>query len=305
MARAAVTGVALAVLAAASSFALPARAETSACTVVSAFPSSISFPGVFCLDADVSQAFTTSAIAITSSDVVLDCNGHRIRHTDPANSQSGIYIENNLQGVTVRNCVVEGFQTGIYGIRTSDTMPGRNVISGNHVIRARTWGIYVTGSGYLIEDNTVSEVLGNVAGAAPNGILLLGYDSNATGNIVRGNHIGPIRPQPPGAGFSAAGINASGERDLVIADNVISGVYASTGMGVYGIVTGASTYISVEGNVLLTPPPVPAPLDGGFWRGIYLQGTVEEQATNVCRDNVVMHWGVDIQGCTLATNSEL
>lgn len=298
------TALACLVLAGAAAPTAPARAETTGCIVLSSFPASIVASGHYCLTADVAQDFGGHAIGIHADDVVLDCNDHVVRHTAPADTTTfGVNIGDGHHGVTVRNCVLDGFQAGIYSLRSSDPPPARIVIANNRVRRARTWGIYAIGSGYVVEDNLVSDVLGNPAAAAPTGILLQGFDGNATGNVVRGNRVGPIRPQPPTGAVNSSGIQLTGQRNPVVADNIVSGLYANTGQGVYGIITADATGISMERNLVLTPPPLPAPLDGGNYRGIYLQGSASEQLTNVCVDNVLGHWNTNVEGCVIATTT--
>jgi hypothetical protein len=85
---------------------------------------------------------------------------------------------------------------------------------------------------------------------------------------------------------------------------VISGIYANTNWYVAAITGSESTGILIAGNTILSPPPLPAPLDGSQSSGIILGGTVETQATNVCRDNVVGHFSADILGCVKDGNSE-
>ncbi|MGH8029528.1 MAG: hypothetical protein ACREO3_06305 [Arenimonas sp.] len=61
---------------------------------------------------------------------------------------------------------------------------------------------------------------------------------------------------------------------------------------------------AVVGNVLATPPaPGVAPLDGLRSAGISLQGTQEQQATNLRRDNTVGHFETNIGGCVQSGNT--
>jgi hypothetical protein len=85
---------------------------------------------------------------------------------------------------------------------------------------------------------------------------------------------------------------------------VISGLYANTNWYVSAIAGSDVTGTLVARNTILSPPPLPAPLDGSQSGGIVLSGTLEQQATNVCRDNVVGHFGSNVVGCVKDGNTE-
>lgn len=282
-----------------------AWAETFNCTEITSLPRTISTPGHYCLRRNFAQNFGfTIPIDIEADDVVLDCNDHSIRETAANSNSEGVYVYRDRSRVTVRHCVIDGFYYGINFI--SDTLGARdNVIQDNTIVRARETGITVWGSGNLIENNRVTEVQGDPAGSNATGIKVAGVGNVGSGNVIRGNLIANFKPNPPSGTPVAIGINLSGLQDTVISGNTITGLYAHTGGGVYGIIAGTTTGTSVTDNVLASPPlPYTAPYDGGNYYGVYLGGTVGEQATNLCSGNQVGHFNTDILGCNKVGNTE-
>ena len=83
----------------------PASAgDISGCTEITS-------AGVYTLTADITDATLGKCINITVSDVILDCQGHTVDGNDVAGT-TGVYtIDTN--NVTVTNCVVTDFETGI------------------------------------------------------------------------------------------------------------------------------------------------------------------------------------------------
>jgi hypothetical protein len=282
-----------------------ARAETTACLGVGTLPATISASGHYCLGADVDVAGDTAAgITINTSDVVLDCNGRRMRSTSADNTGVGIYIASSARRVTVRNCRIEDFGFGVSTTFPVDGKPRDLRILGNHVSGASRWGIAMYGSGIQVEGNHVVASEGSASGYNPGGIDLEGYSAEiAAGNVVRGNTVADFKPEFPGGSCISAGIQFSYQQGIVVEDNTVSGLYARTGCGVYGINGALSTGASVRGNTVLSAPPLPAPFDGGNWVGIFLQGGSDVTATHVCVDNRVGNFSSNLTGCGNQANN--
>ena len=301
----------IAVVAAAGGLALcapgPARAEATACSVVTSLPAVIAVPGRYCLDADHSvTGSAVDAVQVNASDVVFDCNDHRLLGATAANTGVGVRIGSGAARVAVRNCRIEGFGSGIYADWAAPTGSRSLRAEGNTIVGPTLAGIWLFGSGHLVQGNRISELRGG-PGIYTTGIYLAHDEAYAAGNVVRGNEIRAFRPSYPTVDVYnlSMGIHATYQQGLVVEDNTISGLRARTGGGVYGIVTGNSLHTLVRGNVVLSAPvPYPAPLDGGNWAGIFLQGTAEEQATNQCADNQVGHFNGDIVGCGSSADTQ-
>jgi hypothetical protein len=86
-------------------------------TGITNLPLTISQGGSYYLTQSFSQAFTTNAISITTSNVALDLCGFTIAQTT-ANSSAGINIQSSnantvIRNVQVRNGSIVGFSTGV------------------------------------------------------------------------------------------------------------------------------------------------------------------------------------------------
>jgi hypothetical protein len=278
------------------------RAETVGCVGL-ALPATITVPGHYCLDADSSQAFSVWAVAINADDVVLDCNGHRIRNTDAASAWPGIRAEDR-RNVVVRNCVVDGFHEGI-SFSTNGGAGNADVqLLDNSLSNFRQQGIVAWGSTFRIEGNRITQGLGNDNGVNV-GISLVSLDANGAGTIIRGNVITGLRPSSGDPVNDVMGISLGNVRNIDITDNVITDLHARTGRCAWGIYGSGATAVRVVGNTILTTrSPEAAPYDGSNCGGAALFGTPEQQATNVCRDNIGGHWNTNFTGCLKTGNSE-
>jgi hypothetical protein len=278
-----------------------ARAETTACTVLGALPIAVGAPGNYCLDHDYAQAFDYFAVNITGNDITLDCNGHRLRNTNAANAYPGVDVGGSLSHVVVRNCVIDGFHDGIIFSNGGGNGARNSIARDNTILHFRQQGIVGWGSSLLIEGNRISQALGDDNGGAI-GIYLISIDANGSGSVIRNNTIVDFTPAPSGAANAVAGIWIGNVRNTEISGNTVANLNARTGQCAWAVYGSDPTGTRVTGNVLLSvPQPVAAPYDGSQC-GISLYGTAQEQATNVCDDNVVGHYGA-IYGCVSAGNT--
>ncbi|MBU2477111.1 right-handed parallel beta-helix repeat-containing protein [Candidatus Micrarchaeota archaeon] len=94
-------------------------------------------------------------IIISTNGITLDCNGHTI---DGPNNWYGVYL-NDVNNVSVQNCIISEFHTGIKQvIGTGNTFTG-NTVSGNRIginLAARAYGETLQCNSNTISDNTVS-----------------------------------------------------------------------------------------------------------------------------------------------------
>jgi hypothetical protein len=281
-----------------------AWATTTNCIGIASLPAELLTPGRYCLQKDFDQPFTTgNAISIAGNDVVLDCNGHRIRNSHLTSTPNGIGTYTASSRVVVRNCVLEGFYVGIYLGVGSDSDNRDNVIEGNTIDKGRWAGMYVGGSDIRIERNRIIAGRGSYNGSF-RGIELVSFSDNASGNVVRDNLIQGVFPEPGAASVQIVGIEISYTHGTEVTGNVLTGIYAPTNNGTVAIEGYGVEGTTISRNVILTPPARPAPLDGIHYNGIYLNGTAEQNATNVCRDNIVGHYDSNpIIGCVQSGNT--
>jgi parallel beta-helix repeat protein len=277
----------------------PAHAEIGACNVVDALPYTILAPGRYCLDRDI---VGTSAegyrLRIYADEVVFDCADHRIVDSNDANTNAAILVSGDHKDATIRNCVIDNFQTGILVQESADDGSSGHVIENNTILRSRQVGISVSGSNIRIEGNRVLGNTGNLNGVAY-GIQLYSSYAHGTGNTIRDNLVADFKPTPPmGTGTAVVGIKFFYVHDTEVTGNTVSGLYSTTNQYTYAIDSTSGTGAVLADNRVLAPPALAAPLDGAAFYGIHLTGTPEDVATHLCRGNTVGHWSTDILGCT-------
>jgi len=203
---------------------LPVHAETVDCTPVTSLPATIDTQGIYCLTGNLATAQTSgNAITITANNVTLDLNGWKVggQAAGTATAANGIYSTAN--NVTIKNGIVRGFHYGIY-------LGGRGSVVQDMLVDNNTEdGIYVTGSGAVIEHNQVIDTGGSTLSSNmyARGILANGNGSRVSDNTVSG--------VTSSGTASALGI-VLGSSDGTIRDNVVSNAAKPTGGGgSYGI----------------------------------------------------------------------
>jgi len=282
----------------------PARADIGACTVIDTLPYTIFTPGRYCLDHDiVGTSVQGYRLRIYADNVVFDCSDFRLVDSNDANTNSAIMVDGDHKNVTIRNCVIDNFQTGIQIQESADNGSSGHVIENNTILRSRQVGMSLAGSNMRIEGNRVLGNTGNLNGIAY-GIRVFSSYANGVGNTIRNNLVADFKPTPPPAtGTQVIGISFFYVHDTEVTGNTVSGLYSTTNQYTYAIDSSSATGSVVTDNHLLAPPALPAPLDGNSFYGIHLAGTPQEQATNLCRGNTVGHWSTDIVGCTQVDNT--
>jgi parallel beta-helix repeat protein len=290
----------------------PASAETLTCTDVTSLPLIISTPGHYCLNRNFTQSFSSAAININASQVVLDCNNHFVINTSTALGTSGVYVSNkNL--VTVRNCELQNFTRGIAFFESAAGASRNNRVEHNDVQKAKLAGIQIAGSNNIIDGNRVTENQGYTS-SYTYGILVSSFDVQGVGNVVQNNAISDIAPS---VYVRVIGIYLLDVQNTTVKDNTISALYPPLDLGVYGIV-GSSTVLgtAVVDNTILSATGSPSAGGGGIsYGGANYDGVRFDSATstgnhNVCRGNVVGHFLSNINmetptsGCVKDSNTE-
>jgi hypothetical protein len=206
-----------------ASLAMPAaaRAETyhTCAGFIDSIPTVITTQGVWCLRKDLSTNLTSAnAIDIRTSNVTIDCNGFKLGNLGAGTGTNSTAISGygQLSNLTVRNCNIRGFSSGI-------------AIYGND-----------PGSGHLVEDNLLDQNTGS-------GIYLIGYSS-----IVRHNRVFDTGGRP--GSDRASAISTTGDAIDNIVDG-ISGAPDVANFSAYGIYAGGvgssvQDGVVVEGNHL-------------------------------------------------------
>lgn len=240
--------------------------------VISSLPATISTPGVWCLDRDLSTAVSSGvAIDLQASYITLDCNGFKVGglQAGPATNVTGIRVGGELG--TVRNCSVRGFMTGIEIDAPSGTAEMNRLDSNTQT------GILGDADWSVIRQNMVSNTGGRPGGAFAAGIASWGRAHSLVDNEIDGVH--------PGASGDAEAIAYgiwAGEAQ--VQGNRIAGLSPRGDAQAYGIdlYRGA-----VVGNVVAQATSV---------AGIGIKGD-ESYPETICRENVLRNFTLPTEGC--------
>ncbi len=163
---------------------------------ISACPCTIRTPGTYTLAHDL--ATSDSCIRITADSATLDCNGHSISSSTDMDTD-GIRVE-GASGVTVKNCVLRGFNAGIILINSTQGTVKDNTGNSN-----RQCGLCLDGStsntisGNRLNSNTYDGVMmlhnsnsntfrNNTCNSNMLGIYIH-WDHGASGNTFTGNTV--------------------------------------------------------------------------------------------------------------------
>ena len=251
-------------------FHAPARAETyhTCGTVIASAPAVISTQGVYCLTHDLSTSFTVGqAIQVQANNVTIDCNGYKIGGLAAGTSSlaSGIHADPSRLNITVRNCGVRGYATGI-NLQGSGSLVEDNRLDGslfngiivfgdnNRVQRNRiydTGGAPSSGSSFGIVayadviDNTVANVFTTAVDSGG-----IGIDVRLAGAEIRGNQVREVLVV--GAG-QALGIHAFAG-GITVRNNSLSLSGATSGTGILG--NGATDTFCIGNTVHKYSSPI-------------------------------------------------
>ena len=246
--------------------AVPAHAETfhTCGTIINTIPAVISTQGVYCLSHDLTTAISAgTAINIQTNNVTIDCNGYKLGGLagGPSSMAVGIHADMTRLNLTVRNCGIRGFHTGIFfeggaghliednrldqNLGTAIAVHGEN----NRVQRNRIYDSGSSGGSTSnivfalvaqadVIDNTVSGVVASGIDGYTTGIVMAGPGTEVRGNQVRGLAV-------HGAG-TAQGISVEAT-GVTVRNNAVAAAAATPGVGIVG--NGATDSICTGNTV--------------------------------------------------------
>ena len=196
-----------------------AKAETINCTEITTLPTTISTQGVYCLKKHISTNLASgAAITVTTNNVTIDCNEFKVGNLAAGLLTQAVGIQaTGRVNVTVRNCGIRGFQTGInftngqYRVETSrvdnNTQIGIRVGGDGSVVRRNEivdtggsqvsgvlefYGIYAEGN-VDITDNIVSSVAATATGTSSRHVYGI-YGTEMNAGLVGGNRVLDLAP---------------------------------------------------------------------------------------------------------------
>jgi len=191
-------------------------------------PAVISEPGVYRVTADITATNGVAVLTISSSDVVIEGGGHRIRGPGRDRDTAGIHVANAAtppQNVVVRDLTVEGCWYGVYLVGATGCRVERVSASGNQIgigVNQGADGTVITsarctGNGYgiaLASSSGASIRDCVITGNSEAGLYLYGSGQNSvsnnrfenTRNVIFGDAPRPNTwNQPASGGSSIAG----------------------------------------------------------------------------------------------------
>ncbi len=188
-------------------------------TGISACGTTISEPGLYILEGNLSTN-GGNCIDVNGSNVTIDCQNHSIAGSG---SGVGIFIAEPVakENISIVNCEISNFETGIYVEFVKDSSISNNTVHGNAT------GIWVDGSGFVEPNRNI--VSNNTAYSNTYGIWIF---NEANDNVISNNTTYQ----------NTNGIRLSGSRR-----NVVSGNNASNG-NEYAIFVGDEIEVQIIGN---------------------------------------------------------
>ena len=247
---------------------------------ITSLPTTITSQGTWCLKQDLSTAITNGmAINISTNNVTIDCNDFKIGGlaAGAGTQAEGIYAA-AVQNVTVRNCNIRGFATGIYLGHYGGFVVEDNRLDGN-----TEYGMYVYGDGSVVRRNRVFDTGGSsvVSSATARGIATV-YSVDVLDNTVSGV------TATVGNNGSAYGISAQLNDGGSINGNRVRAVLADgTGQASGIAFSGGSSRNTIRGNDVI----------GSSAPGINY-GVQCEDANQHAKDNVINGFATGILTCT-------
>jgi hypothetical protein len=195
--------------------AVAARAEVNDCTPITALPTTIGSPGVYCLTGNLTMGTTSVAVHILGpKDVVLDLNGHSIT----GSGGTAVLVE-DASRVTVRNGSLVNFGRAVYVTSNSfnATVEDLRVFAtgSQPTIESQGWGDIIQRN-WIERGNPVIRTAGGASRVSDNDIFnaASGIDMTGSPAFVEDNRV-----TRTGAA-SGYGIRTSGSRVVLSRNNV-------------------------------------------------------------------------------------
>jgi nitrous oxidase accessory protein NosD len=258
----------------------PARAAESldACVgYINSLPAVISTQGTWCMAGDLATGIASGkAIEVTTNNVTIDCNHFKLGGLAAGlgTNTFGIFAapRNN---VTVRNCNVRGFLTGIALVGDG------HLVENNRLDGNTGYSVYMFSDGGLVRDNLITNTGLGTAGGSPVGIY------GGDGIDIIDNEIVNVTAAP-GASTGADGIFISASLGALIKGNRIrdvAGDPATTGNAIT-VGAGSTATVSIRDNHLTL----------STLRGSYAINCVNPDYA-IVRDNDIQNWQLGVFNC--------
>jgi parallel beta-helix repeat protein len=164
-----------------------------------------------------------ACIAVSSSDVVVDCGGNALRGGANDSGAYGVFIGASARNVTIRGCAVSGYGTGIYaGYAKNAIIEGGSISScGTGAVFADSYGMGISGTSFNSNSRGISVSSGysswiaSLQGVRMGGAMLSLSDNVSPGEDYSVSDSPGLASSPPGTYLpSAANVLVSGSGTL-------------------------------------------------------------------------------------------
>jgi nitrous oxidase accessory protein NosD len=233
---------------------------------IESLPVVINTQGVWCLRHDLTTAITSGgAITIAAHNVTIDCNDFKIGGLAGGVATMARGIDaHDRSNVTVRNCTIRGFHSGVYIDASARDKTGGHVIQDNRFTDNTRYGIHVDGDGSVIEHNKVLETGGSTSNPGAAVAISAGWDIDVLDNLVSN-----VSSVVNGSGnASAYGIQVDTNAGTIAGNRVRNLAYQGTG----GLAIGIFVYNSLNQRTNIHDNDVNGPGAAGAGEyGVYCQ----------------------------------
>ena len=214
-----------------------AQGDDNCVGYIQSLPATITTPGTWCLGYSVSFYLTSGvAISIQADHVTLDCLHQTLGNAASGNTAIAVYA-NDRKGVTVRNCTLAYFDTGIslrngqrhrvvdnlitHGLRRGIHIwdpDGQSHVEGNRVVAlggsGQAQSIVGIEADADIVDNVVAGVTASAANLGAKGIIAHGVGTQVVDNVVRG--------LASNGSEATIGLTTAGRQQSVVGNRVVN-----------------------------------------------------------------------------------
>lgn len=268
----------LIVLLALGGYSRHASAEIVNCTNITSMPAVITTQGVYCLKQHMPVNLASgAAITVNVNNVTIDCNEFKIGNLAAgiANNAVGISANGRLN-VTVRNCGIRGFRSGV------QLISGDYRVEDNRFDLNTQTGIFVSGDGSAVRHNDVVDTGGSTIGG-----LTEFHAISVSGDIdIIDNNVSGVASTAGGNG-GVYGISTADMDSGTIRDNRVRNL-APDGSGFQrGIWNQDGGHNIVEHNAVVLSAGILGVGDGGIRCG---DGLIV--GAGASRDNIVLGTGL-------------
>jgi hypothetical protein len=214
-------------------------AESTQCNVITSLPTTISSPGVYCINQDLVLAGSSGfAVNIAADSVTLDLNGHALRSNAAANTVTEGVVVVGHKYFTIIDGTIAGFGEGINVESLASTPRSKGgLIADVKVQRSVAFGIGVDCDGCVIRNNLVTDT---IVPASISGFSAIGIGVAGTGALVTGNRV--FNTHGKAAGSEAFNLSLSAS-DSTLSQNYVANDEISNPSEFGVLVSGANDLV--------------------------------------------------------------